>query len=161
MGVTLKHKTDGFIDRYKARFVVKGYTYTYEVEYLETFASIAKLNTMKLLGDLKYFLRIEVANKERYQRLVGKLIYSTHTPPDIAYAVSVVIQFMHYPSKDRMGAVMRILRYLKVTHGKMLMFSKYGHTDVEGYVDADWASSVTDKRSMLGYFTFVSGNLVT
>jgi hypothetical protein len=29
-------------------------------------------------------------NKERYQRLVGKLIYLSHTQPDIAYAVSVV-----------------------------------------------------------------------
>ncbi|CAL9012439.1 unnamed protein product [Prunus brigantina] len=68
----------------------------------------------------------------RYQRLVGKLIYLSHTRPAIAYAVSVVSQFMHSPSEDHMGAVMRILRYLKVTPGKGLMFCKYGHTDVEG-----------------------------
>ncbi|CAL8084990.1 unnamed protein product [Prunus armeniaca] len=49
-----------------------------------------------------------------------------------------------------MGAVMRILRYLKVTPGKGLMFCKYGHTDVEGYTDADWAGSVTDRRSTSG-----------
>ena len=100
-------------------------------------------------------------DKERYQRLVGKLIYLSHTRPDIAYAVSVVSQFMHSPSEDHMGAVMRILRYLKVTPGKGLMFCKYGHTDVEGYTDADWAGSVTDRRSTSGYFTFVGGNLVT
>ncbi|KAL6347204.1 hypothetical protein AAG906_012785 [Vitis piasezkii] len=35
------------------------------------------------------------ADKQRYQRLVGKLIYLSHTRPDIAYAVSVVSQFMH------------------------------------------------------------------
>ncbi|KAL6279521.1 hypothetical protein ACE6H2_016402 [Prunus campanulata] len=105
---------------------------------------------MKSLGDLKYFLGIEVArskhgiflnqrkyvldllaetgmldckpidtpseqnhklglypdqaptDKERYQRLVGKLIYLAHTRPDIAYAVSVVSQFMHSPSEDHM-----------------------------------------------------------
>ncbi|CAL8174330.1 unnamed protein product [Prunus armeniaca] len=68
---------------------------------------------------------------------------------------------MHYPSEDHMGAVMRILRYLKVTHGKRLIFSKYGHTDVEGYKDANWAGSVTDRCSTFGYFTFVGGNLVT
>ncbi|CAL8163118.1 unnamed protein product [Prunus armeniaca] len=100
-------------------------------------------------------------DKERYQRIVGKLIYLSHTRPDIAYAVSVVSQFMHSPSEDHMGAVMRILRYLKVTPGNGLMFCNYGHIDVEGYTDADWAGSVTDRRSTSGYFTFVGGNLVT
>ncbi|CAL9017645.1 unnamed protein product [Prunus brigantina] len=274
---TLKHKADGSIDRYKARLVAKGYTQTYGVDYLETFAPVAKLNTeiymdlppgipvtskegvvcklrkslyglkqsprawfgrfaasMKKFGyvqsnsDHTLFLKrhkgkltaliiyvddmivtgddqAEIQNlqkylasefemksletgmldckpidtpseqnhklgfypdqvptdKERYQRLVGKLIYLSHTRPDIAYAVSVVSQFMHSPSEDHMGAVMRILRYLKVTPGKGLMFCKYGHTDVEGYTDADWAGSVTDRRSTSGYFTFVGGNLVT
>ncbi|XP_021829512.1 wall-associated receptor kinase-like 10 [Prunus avium] len=78
-------------------------------------------------------------DKERYQRLVGKLIYLAHTRPDIAYAVNIVSQFMHSPSVDHMGAVTRILRYLKVTPGKGLIFSKYGHTNVEGYTDDDWA----------------------
>jgi hypothetical protein len=47
-------------------------------------------------------------NKERYQRLVGKLIYLSHTRPDIAYAVSVVSQFIHSPKKEHLEAVMRI-----------------------------------------------------
>ena len=36
-------------------------------------------------------------DKVQYQRLVGKLIYLAHTRPDLAYAVSVVSQFMHDP----------------------------------------------------------------
>nr|KYP33097.1 hypothetical protein KK1_046091 [Cajanus cajan] len=44
-------------------------------------------------------------DKERYQRLVGKLIYLSHTMPDIAYAVNVVSQFMHDPRKPHMDAV--------------------------------------------------------
>ncbi|RVW42149.1 Retrovirus-related Pol polyprotein from transposon RE1 [Vitis vinifera] len=70
---------------------------------------------MKNLGGLKYFLGIEVArlgeysdqastDKGRYQRLVGKLIYLSHTRPDIAYAVNIVSQFMHNPSEDHMDA---------------------------------------------------------
>ncbi|BBN67252.1 transposable element gene [Prunus dulcis] len=231
-----EHKADGSIDRYKARLVVKGYTRTDGVDYLETLAPVAKLNTvrvllsvaancdwpllqfdvknaflhgdlkediymdlppgilvtskedvsprawfgrfaasvkkfgyvqsnsdhtlflkrhkkylasefeMKSLGDLKYFLEIEVArskhetvmldckpidtpneqnhklglypdqvhtDKEHYQLLVRKLIYLSNTRPNIAYAVSVASQFMHSPSEDHMGAVMRILRSKK------------------------------------------------
>lgn len=44
-------------------------------------------------------------NKERYQRLVGKQIYLSHTRPDIAYTVSLVSQFMHNPSEAHMEAV--------------------------------------------------------
>ena len=60
----------------------------------------------------------EPVDKGRYQKLVGRLIYLAHTRPDIAYAVSVVSQFMHSPSVDHMVAVMRILAYLKSALGK-------------------------------------------
>ncbi|XP_020415669.1 uncharacterized protein LOC109948138 [Prunus persica] len=164
---------------------------------------------MKDLGDLKYFLRIEVArsitgiflsqrkyvldlltetgmlgykhvdtfikinhklcedmdqeptNKEQYQRLVGMLIYLAHRRPDIAYAVSVVSQFIHSPCVSHRNTVDRILRYLKSAPGKGLTFSKNRDLEVVGYTDADWAGSVTDRRSTSGYFTFVGGNLVT
>jgi len=39
------------------------------------------------LGKLKYFVRLE---KTQYQRFVRKLIYLSHTRPDIVYIISVV-----------------------------------------------------------------------
>ncbi|KAL5798657.1 hypothetical protein ACOSQ2_003477 [Xanthoceras sorbifolium] len=54
-------------------------------------------------------------DKGRYQRLVGKLIYLSHTRADIAFPVSTVSQFMNSPNEEHMGAVLRILRYLKMT----------------------------------------------
>lgn len=100
-------------------------------------------------------------NKERYQRLVGRLIYLSHTRPDIAYAVSVVSQFMHASSERHMEAINRILLYLKSAPGKGIVFTKNEALTVEGYTDADWAGDNTNKRSTSGYFTFVGGNLVT
>ena len=100
-------------------------------------------------------------DKRRYQRLVGKLMYLSHTRPNIAYVVSVVSQFMHNPSEDHMDAVIRILRYLKSSPGKGLLFSKNGHLRINGYTYADWARNISNRRSTSGYFMFVGGNLVT
>lgn len=103
----------------------------------------------------------EVIDRERYQRLVGRLIYLSHTRPDISFAVSMVSQFMHSPGPRHFEAVYRILRYLKGSPGKGLMFEKHGHLEIEVFTDADWAGSTMDRRSTSGYCTFVGGNLVT
>ncbi|RVW79952.1 Retrovirus-related Pol polyprotein from transposon RE2 [Vitis vinifera] len=71
-------------------------------------------------------------DKGRYQRLVGKLIYLSHTRPDIGFSVSVGLFFQRTTKKE-----------------------------IEIFSDADWAGSVTDRRSTSGYCSFVWGNLVT
>uniref|UniRef100_A0A803MVW8 Reverse transcriptase Ty1/copia-type domain-containing protein n=1 Tax=Chenopodium quinoa TaxID=63459 RepID=A0A803MVW8_CHEQI len=101
------------------------------------------------------------ADKEQYQKMVGKLIYLSHTRPDIAYAVGVVSRFMHLPQVQHMTAVMRILRYLKGTHSIGIYFDKNAHPDLIAYTDADWAGDRDGRKSTSGYFTLVGGNLVT
>jgi hypothetical protein len=100
-------------------------------------------------------------DREQYQRLVGRLIYLSHTRPDISFVVSVVSQFMHEPKSHHMDVVMRIIRYLKGCPGRGLLYTSHGNLQVECYTDADWAGSLDDRRSTSGYCTFVGGNLVT
>lgn len=77
-------------------------------------------STIKI-GDKKEGVPVDIG---RYQRLAGKLIYLSHSKPDIAFAVSVVSQYMHAPCEEHMEAVFRILKYLKGSPSKGLFFSK-------------------------------------
>ena len=63
------------------------------------------------LGEVK---KEELVDITRYQKLVGKLIYLSHIRPDIAFAISLVSQFMHSPQKEHLEATYWLLRYLQV-----------------------------------------------
>ncbi|RDX83657.1 hypothetical protein CR513_35392, partial [Mucuna pruriens] len=102
-----------------------------------------------------------IIEKSQYQRLVGKLIYLSHTRPDIAYVVSVVNQFMYDPRERHPHAVERILQYLKASLGKGLLFRREGKLSMKIYTDVDYARSVVDRRSTSEYCMFLGGNLVT
>ena len=55
----------------------------------------------------------KVVNRDQDQRLVGRLIYLSHTRPIIAFAVSVVSQYMHSLGEEHFEVAYRILKYLK------------------------------------------------
>ncbi|CAH9115704.1 unnamed protein product, partial [Cuscuta europaea] len=110
------------------------------------------------LGNVKEGVPVNI---HQYQRLVGRLIYLAHTRPDIAFAVSMVSKFMHNPFQEHLDATYRILRYLKSCPGKGLFFKRSDNRSVEAFTDADYAGSITDRRSTSGYCTYVWGNLVT
>ena len=45
--------------------------------------------------------------KERYQRLVGKLIYLSLARPNIAYLVSGISQYMHSPTQRHINVIFK------------------------------------------------------
>lgn len=95
-------------------------------------------NPVKLqfeLGNKRRMFEGKPVDKERYQRLVGRLIYLSHTRPDIAFAVSLVS--LHSPCQGHLDVVYRILRYLKQTPGRGLFFAKTSDREVIAFTDAD------------------------
>ena len=86
---------------------------------------------------------------------MSKLIYLSHTQPNISYVVSVVSQFMQALYEEHMEVVNRILRYLKTIPCKELMFRKTNRKTIEASTDSDCAESVIDRKSTSGYCTFV------
>ena len=77
-----------------------------------------------------------------YQKLIGKLLYLSHTRPDICYIVTLLSQFMHSPRNSHFQAANRILRYLKGTSGLGMTYRKTGKLDLILYTDSDFAGSV-------------------
>ncbi|KAL0344087.1 UNVERIFIED_CONTAM: Retrovirus-related Pol polyprotein from transposon RE2 [Sesamum angustifolium] len=93
-------------------------------------------------------------DKTKYRRLVGKLIYLTVTRPDISFAVGLVSQFMDKPRSVHWEAALRILKYIKASPGKGLLFKRHGHVKIEAYSDADYAGAKDDRKSTSGYCTY-------
>ena len=50
--------------------------------------------------------------------------------------------------------------YLKKTPGLVILYSSQGHTRIECFSYADWASSKFDRRSTIDYCVFFGGNLM-
>ena len=47
-----KYATDGYVDKYKARPVAKGFSQVEGIDYSETFAPVAKMNSIRLVLSL-------------------------------------------------------------------------------------------------------------
>ena len=73
----------------------------------------------------------------------------------------MVSQFLESPHTTHLEAVYRILKYLKGAPGRGLLYKDHGHLRVQGFTDADWAGSPSDRRSTTGYCVFVGENLVS
>ena len=108
-----------------------------------------------------------------YASVVGMLLYlSTHTRPDVSFAVSQLARFTHTPKRSHAKAVKHLLRYLKGTDTQGITFQLPTaplHTLktllLEDYVDSDFAGlyrvenpeSSISAKSRTGYIIFLCG----
>ncbi|RVW39753.1 Copia protein [Vitis vinifera] len=133
---------------------------------------------VKDLGNLKYFLGMEVARSRKgivvsQRKYILDLLKKTgmlgckpiDTPMDSQKKLGIEKESTPV---DR-GRYQRLVGRLIIFHTlgqillcrKGLFFRKTENRDTEVYSDADWAGNIIDRRSTSGYCSFVWGNLVT
>ncbi|XP_071740890.1 uncharacterized mitochondrial protein AtMg00810-like [Rutidosis leptorrhynchoides] len=101
-------------------------------------------------------------NITEYQKLIGKLIYLTHTRPDIFYSVQTLSQHMHAPLQSHVKAAFRVLRYLKGYRGIGVHISKSsGMFSLSAYFDADWDKCLLNRRFISGFCIYFCGSLIS
>jgi histone deacetylase 1/2 len=68
---------------------------------------------------------------------------------------------MHAPIDSHWAAMKRILRYLRGTTSHGLHITRSSSFALHGFTDADWASSVEDRKSTSGYLVFFGQTLIS
>ncbi|WCJ28653.1 Retrovirus-related Pol polyprotein from transposon RE1 [Euphorbia peplus] len=116
----------------------------------------------------------EIGNAEAYRRIIGKLLYLGFTRPDISYVTQQLSQFLQHPTEIQMNAALHVLKYLKGTHKKGLLYpsgvnlqmkaycrNDYDEMIMEAFTDADWARCPETRRSVGGYCILLGHALVS
>lgn len=68
---------------------------------------------------------------------------------------------MHAPTTIHIETAYHVFWYLNKNESKVCVYKKTSSLTVDAYTNVDWVRSLIDKISTLGYYIFVSGNLVT
>jgi hypothetical protein len=122
----------------------------YAVEILKRFYMLEckPMNTpmetkLKLLVDTSSELIDATLNKH----IIGSLMYLTNTRPDICFVVNTLSQFLVEPRHIHLVVAKHVMRYLKGTLDCGLSYDGDHDFTLSGYIDSDWARSVSDRKS--------------
>lgn len=78
--------------------------------------------------------QVPVGDDVPYANVIGSVVYAMiGTRCDLAYAVGLIDRFMSNPSSVHWSAVKWVMRYIKETHDKKLIFRKQEEYKVEGF----------------------------
>ena len=113
---------------------------------------------------LDEFDQEEAEVEEPFRSLVGHLIWlANQTRPDILNAVRAVARYSHSPKLVHRKVALHVLQYIKLTSGHGITFQRGmgSGVDLELYVDSDFASRDTNRRSVSGGIVMCAGACVS
>ena len=92
------------------------------------------------------------------RQLVGSIVYLSHICLDICFLVSVVSRFFSSPKVPHWKVAKRIQRYVKGTLTMGIYYSFHEDISLIGYSDSDWARSMDDHKSTIGYVVYLGAS---
>jgi hypothetical protein len=101
---------------------------------------------LKLLVDTS----LRLIHATLYRQIIGSLMYLTNTRPDICFVVNTLSQFLVEPRRVHLVAAKHVMRYLKGTIDYGLSYDGDHDFTLSGYTDANWARSVSNRKSTSG-----------
>ncbi|CAE7303029.1 unnamed protein product [Symbiodinium sp. CCMP2456] len=97
---------------------------------------------------------LEPSKSKLYKEAVGRLLYLSHSRPDLQYATCILASKMSRPTQAREGWCQPLL-------GGSENLQPGGKIVIESVTDSDWAGVKRDRRSKSCLQIFVSGSMVT
>ncbi|GKE01490.1 hypothetical protein Tco_1389473 [Tanacetum coccineum] len=85
----------------------------------------------------------------------------TCTRPDVSFALSMVSRHQQNLVKGHWIVVKNILKYLRNTKDRFLVYGGEEELRVTGYCDASWQTDKDDSRSQSGWVFLLNGGAVT
>ena len=102
-----------------------------------------------------------LADPTSYRRLIGRLIYLTNTRPDISFVVQHLSQYVSNPLAPHYQAATKVLRYLKSSPAKGILFSASSNLKLYVFADSDWARCPTTRKSITGFCVVLGASLIS
>ena len=98
-----------------------------------------------------------------FRELVGSIMYiMLGTRPDLCFAISFFGRFQSGWDETHWNSLKNVLRYLKGTKSLGMVYRKSNSSmiNVSAYVDSDFASDPTDRKSISGFLIRMNNNMV-
>jgi len=151
------------ISRHKTLRTLKLSQGKYAARVLEKFG-MAECNTIAT----RLEVGLQMAKSEKsseslpYRKAVGSLMYLiVGTRPDLAFSVVKLSRVVLGCGKEHWAAVTRVLRHVKESVAKGLVYNKSASSILQGFSDADWACDYETRRSTTGFMFIFGGAAVS
>ena len=118
---------------------------------------------IKISKDLcpKSATELEKMSRVPYASAIGSIMYAmTCTRPDVSFALSMVSRHQQNPGEGHWTAVKNILKYLRNTKDRFLVYGGEKELKVTGYCDVSWQTDKDDSRSQSGWVYLLNGGAV-